>query len=383
MRLLPPLTAAAVALVLYVAVFERDRLTGGETMAPPAPAARQPDTAPAQDAAAAQPVSVVVLQSTARQVENAVIARGRTEAARQVEVRAQTSGLVVSEPLRRGAFVAAGQELCRLDPGTRAAQAAEAQARLSEARARLTQAETDFEAANRLNEGGFASETRRISAAAALESARAGLQSAEAAVAIARTEIERLSIAAPFEGLLETDTAELGALVQAGGACATVIQLNPIKIVGYLPEADVANVDVGAKAGARLLSGQEVAGRVTFLSRSADPATRTFRVEILVENTDLAIRDGQTAEILIAAEGVAAHLVPASALTLDGEGRLGLRLAEADDHAGFAPVTILRDTVEGALVTGLPDQARIVIVGQEYIREGTPLSVTYAEGAGQ
>ena len=383
MRLLPPLTAAAVALVLYVAVFERDRLTGGETMAPPAPAASQPDTAPAQDAAAAQPVSVVVLQSTARQVENAVIARGRTEAARQVEVRAQTSGLVVSEPLRRGAFVAAGQELCRLDPGTRAAQAAEAQARLSEARARLTQAETDFEAANRLNEGGFASETRRISAAAALESARAGLQSAEAAVAIARTEIERLSIAAPFEGLLETDTAELGALVQAGGACATVIQLNPIKIVGYLPEADVATVDVGAKAGARLLSGQEVAGRVTFLSRSADPATRTFRVEILVENTDLAIRDGQTAEILIAAEGVAAHLVPASALTLDGEGRLGLRLAEADDRAGFAPVTILRDTVEGALVTGLPDQARIVIVGQEYIREGTPLSVTYAEGAGQ
>lgn len=378
MRIVPPLTAAAVAASLYLAVFERDRLmalTGAD-----APAAKGATTVqtPAGDAAdeGGGPVAVVAITSVAAEVQNAVRARGRSEAARQVEVRSETSGLVVSDPLRRGAFVSEGQVLCRLAPGTRAAQAAEAQARLREARARLTEAQTNFDTANRLNEGGFASETRRIAAGAALESARAGLQSAEAGVAASQAEIDRLTILAPFAGLLETDTAEIGSLLQPGGACATVIQLDPVKIVGFVPEADVDKISVGAMAGARFLSGLEVAGRVTFLSRSADPATRTFRVEVTVPNAGLEIRDGQTAEMLIASASVRAHLLPASCLTLDNDGRLGVRLADDDSRARFAPVTVLRDTPQGVYVTGLPDQARVITVGQEFVADGTPLKVT-------
>lgn len=371
MRILPPLTAAAVAVVLYVAVFQR------ETLVPPAtedsPAA-EPSPSLAEDNA----VSVVAIRSTAQSVADAILTRGRTEAARQVEVKSQTSGLVLSEPLRRGAFVTKGQTLCQLEPGTRAAQAAEAQARLAEARARLAAAETEFDAANRLNEGGYASDTRRISAQADLESARAGVQSAEAGVAAITVEINHLVLSAPFEGLLETDTAELGSLLQPGNACAIVIQLNPIKIVGFLPEAEVDRVTVGAIAKARLVTGREVAGRVTFLSRSADAATRTFRVEITAENADLSIRDGQTAELVIAAEGVQAHLVPASSLTLDDQGRLGLRVVTPENTTAFTPVAVLRDTTEGVYVTGLPETADIVTVGQEFVRDGSKVAVTYA-----
>ena len=78
--------------------------------------------------------------------------------------------------------------------------------------------------------------------------------------------------------------------------------------------------------------GAQVVGKVTFLSRSADPTTRTFRVEIEVPNKELKIRDGQTAEILIGAAGAQAHLVPGSALTLNNDGALGLR---AVDDAGI------------------------------------------------
>nr|WP_276612525.1 HlyD family efflux transporter periplasmic adaptor subunit [Pseudorhodobacter turbinis] len=91
-----------------------------------------------------------------------------------------------------------------------------------------------------------------------------------------------MTLSAPFDGLLETDTAELGALLQPGSSCATVIQLDPIKMVGFLAETDVDKVSVGAMAQARLASGREAVGRVTFLSRSADPLTRTFRVEVTV-----------------------------------------------------------------------------------------------------
>lgn len=385
MRIVPPLTAVAVAAALYLAVFERERLMALTADASSAQAP-SPDAAPAAAPAAAadgtaRRVAVVAIPSTAAEVQNGVLARGRSEAARQVEVRSETSGLVVSDPLRRGAFVSEGQVLCRLAPGTRAAQAAEAQARLSEARARLTEAETNFGTAIRLNEGGFASETRRIAAGAALETARAGLQSAEAGVAAIETEIDRLTLLAPFSGLLETDTAEIGSLLQTGGACATVIQLDPVKIVGFVPETDVDKISVGAMAGARFLSGREVAGRVTFLSRSADPATRTFRVEVTVPNAALDIRDGQTAEMLIASSGVRAHLLPASSLTLDDDGTLGVRLVAEDGTARFAPVTVLRDTPQGVYVTGLPDQVQVITVGQEYVAEGAALDVTLSPAA--
>jgi multidrug efflux system membrane fusion protein len=228
---------------------------------------------------------------------------------------------------------------------------------------------------------------------AAVESARAGVNSAqsgvsaaasgvlaaEAAVEMAAREIGRLTLTAPFDGLLETDTAELGALLQPGAPCATVIQLDPIKLVGFLAETDVDKASVGAMARARLASGVETAGRVTFLSRSADPATRTFRVEVTVANEALTIRDGQTAELMIAVEGKPAHLLPGSALTLNDDGRLGLRVVDADSRAVFVPVTLLRDTVDGVWVTGLDDSVDVIVVGQEFVTDGVAVDVTFKE----
>ncbi|HMO08017.1 MAG TPA: efflux RND transporter periplasmic adaptor subunit, partial [Paracoccaceae bacterium] len=103
-----------------------------------------------------------------------------------------------------------------------------------------------------------------------------------------------------------------------------------------------------------------------------------FRVDVTVPNPDLHIRDGQTAEMLIAAEGRMGHIVPASALTLDDNGRLGLRLVDAG-VAGFAPVQMLRDTTSGVWVTGLPDEAEIIVVGQEFVADGAAVAVTLRE----
>ncbi len=310
------------------------------------------------------PASVVALRSVARPFEDQIVLRGRTEADRRVEVRAEIAGLVASAPIRKGAEVAKGAPLCALDPGERPAA-------LAEARAAVRQMEAEYDAAQRLSLKGFTAETDTLTREARLEAARAQLMRAE-------IDMRRLEIAAPFDGLLESDTAELGALLQPGALCATLIALDPILLVGFAAERDVDRLTVGAPARARLVNGRVVDGAIRFVSRAADEATRTFRVEIAAPNAALDIRDGMTAEIVIALRSAPAHLAPQSALTLDDAGRLGVRLA---DHgvARFAPVTILADGPDGVWLDGLPPEAEIIVVGQEFVSDGHPLSVTYAE----
>ena len=430
MRIVPLITALLVAALLFGLVIERERLFALVQDLSPRDAVEEP----VETADAAEPVAedtteavedgvirVMARRSVAREVGTQVRLRGETEAARQVSVVAETSGKIVSPPLRKGAFVQEGDLLCSVDPGTRNSSLAEAQARLAEAQARrpevearipeaqarlaeaqarLEEARINATAASRLSEDGFASQTRVANTEAAVQSAQASIttaeagvkaaeagldalqasiESAQAAVERAQTDIDRLQITAPFSGVLETDTAELGSLLQPGGLCATVIQLDPIKVVGFVPENEINRVEVGAMAGARLNQGTEVQAQVTFLSRSADPTTRTFRVELTVPNPELAIRDGQTAEILIQSDGVLAHVLAASSLTLNDDGTLGVRTINADSRVEFMPVTVLRDSPEGVFVTGLPEEVDVITVGQEFVTEGVEVAPSFEE----
>lgn len=431
MRVVSLILAILVATALYMWVIERDAtraifsggMSDGNTGSELTTVASDEETSTAPGDAETKPlITVVARKSVARDIDSAVILRGQTEAARQVDVRAETSATVVSPPLRKGAFVEEHTLLCELDPGTRAAKllearaqlieakaraaeaesrVPEAKARVKEARARLEEALVNQNAARRLSEGGYAAETRvknadadHASAEASVEAALSGvtaaesgiqaaaaaIESATASVAAAETELERLKIRAPFAGLLESDTAELGSLLQPGSLCATVIQLDPMKLVAFVPETEVNRIQVGAMAFAQLAAGgSDVQGNVSFLSRSADPTTRTFRIEIEVDNTDLRIRDGQTVEIAISAAGAKAHLLPASALTLNDAGKLGLRTVSEAGVVDFAPVELLRDSAQGVWLAGLPDEINVIVVGQEFVTAGVIVAASFQE----
>jgi multidrug efflux system membrane fusion protein len=360
MRLYPLLTAVFVIFALYLMVFERAALVAfasGDKVA-------EIEAEILASTLSADAVSVVAFKSVAQNVDSGVVLRGRTEAARNVTVRAETSGLVVSEPLPKGSAIEAGQLLCRLDPGTKAAK-------LAEAKARLAEAAVNNRAASRLAESGFGSETQAIARAAALEGAQAGVELAE-------KEIERLNITAPFAGHLVSDVAELGSLLQPGSECAQIVKLDPIRLVGFVPETEIDRLSEGALAGARLSNGTTVQGQVTYLALSADPQTRTFRVEVEVPNPNLKIREGGTADIFVSVAGEKAHLLPQSAMTLNDNGELGVRSVR-DGRAAFVPVRIVRDTVDGVWLAGLPQEADVIIVGQEYVTEGRKVTVTYQE----
>lgn len=430
MKLISILTALIVAAVLYAVVLDRERLMGWARGGAPEEAASAEASADASEDApiAAEPpvqgaVSVMARHSQAQQIDDAVLLRGETQPSREVEVLSEASGRVISTPLRKGSLVEEGAVLCELDPGTTGAALVEAEARLAEARAQrpqveaalpeaeallaqaeaaVAEAEINLTAARELSQGGYSSRTSVASAEAkmraaeasvrsaeaGLEAARAGtdsleasIQSAEAAVATARKAVGNLTITAPFGGVLESDTAELGLLMSTTGnaTCAHVLQLDPIRLVGYAPEADVTRIHLGARAGAQLTGGETRAGTVTFVSRQADETTRTFRVEVTLENPDLTLRAGQTARILIEADGAQAHLLPQSALTLNDEGRMGLRTVSAEQTAQFVPVSILRDTPDGVWIAGLPDSVDVITLGQEYVTDGVPVAPSYQE----
>lgn len=408
MRYFSLIAAFAVAAALYFAFVDREtaRALIGATESE-ASTQNQPETA-LPEPLPSNRVRVLAKTFEAQTIDTAVTLRGQTRAAREVDVKSETSAIVISEPLRKGQYVSEGTDLCRLDTGARAAALEQAQAQLDEARARvpeaqamleqsqaqLKEAEINENASSRLSDSGFASTTRVAnaeanvataraaveSALAGLRAAEAGIEAAEAAVASAEKEIEQLVIKAPFPGLLESDTAELGALLQPGALCATVIQLNPIKLVAFVPETEVNRVKVGAIATARLATGQnDVTGEVTFLSRAADETTRTFRVEIEVDNSDLSLSDGQTADIQISGEGAEAHLIPQSALTLNDDGVLGIRAVNDASEVVFHPIRILRDTTDGVWVAGLPAVVDVIILGQEYVIAGVKVDATYGD----
>lgn len=357
MKIVPILSALVVLAGVYIFIFERDRFL-------PAPTEAEvvTQTAPIQTGERAVPV--VIQASTAQPISSGVVLRGRTEATRRVDVRAETTGVVVSSPLPSGSMVSEGQVMCELDPGTRNAQ-------LAQARAALEEAKLNDQASATLAQRGFGSENAAAARRAQLEAAMAAVQQAE-------TELERLRIKAPFAGTLETETAELGSLLQPGSACATIMSLDRVRFVGFAPEREIARITVGSPIQARLIDDREVMGNVTFVANSADPQTRTFRVEAEVANTDRSLRDGVTAEISIAISAGNAHFLPQAALTLDDAGQIGVRIVR-ESMAYFVPTTVIRDEMDGVWLGGLPDQVDVIVVGQEFVNDGRTVRAVRAE----
>ena len=124
------------------------------------------------------------------------------------------------------------------------------------------------------------------------------------------------------------------------------------------------------------VSGITTKGKVSFISKQADRVTKTFRVEILADNNDELIRDGETIQIQINLESNNAHLLPQSVLTLNDEGDLGVRTV-VNKTVQFFKVKILRDQKNGLLLTGLPDNVDVITVGQECVVDGQKVNISY------
>ena len=311
-----------------------------------------------------RPLTHVRARVVRAQQQNArVTLRGWTANKRTVEVKAETSGRVLARPVEKGQRVAEGQVLCRIAMDDR-------QAQVTEANEAVNQARIEHEGAMKLKDRGLVSETL-------VATSKARLAAAQAQLAHSELEAEHTGVRAPFAGLIENTHVEVGAFVQPGTPCATVIDLDPMLLVGRISERDVHAVALGGQAEGRLLSGELVSGKVTFVGKQSDPGTRTYPVEVQVPNPDYTLRSGITTEIHVSIGTELAHKVSPSLLALDDEGRIGLRTLDRNNQVEFHLVQVISDDGGSVWVSGLPEVATLVTVGQELVVPGERVDVTF------
>ena len=188
-------------------------------------------------------------------------------------------------------------------------------------------------------------------------------------------ELNRTEVKSPFSGYIES-VVKPGNFIERGQVCATIIQLDPIIFVAEVPEISIAKVKVGQNVDINLVTGQKVSGILSFVSKSASPATKTFRVEVEIQNKDGLIKDGLTADLIIKTDKVKAHKISPSILILDDDGKLGVRITNTENIVEFYEIEIVQDSPEGLRATGIPEGSNIIIQGQGFVEEDQLVQVT-------
>jgi membrane fusion protein, multidrug efflux system len=285
-----------------------------------------------------------------------VTANGVTAASKRVDARARTSGTIMESAFTQGQTVKSGDVLCKLDLASREAD-------LAEAKASVASAKRDFEATEKLAKDSYATQAK-------LSSDKARLDAAQAVLTRAETDVGYLDIKAPVDGVLIEKPAEAGNLLAVGGLCATISKLDPLLVTVQISESYIPYVVEGMTAKAKLATGEEVGGKVSFISKTADLATRTFKVELEVANPGERMREGVTTELSVGLPPQLAQKLPGSVLILNDAGKFGVRVLNADNTTQFTPVEVIAQDTDGMWVTGLASSVKLVVLGQDYVRDG-------------
>lgn len=341
---------AALAVIVIGIWFMLNSADSGTAAAPEASPAKSERALPA----------VTYRTVTAQLHKNRYSLYGRTEANREVSVKAETAGLVIRTPLAEGARAVKGQILCQQDVDAR-------QARVDQARAQLASAEFDMRSTKTLVEKGYRSEIQLSNQQAQLDGARAAVKSAE-------IELDNVNMRAPFGGLYERQMAEVGDYLAPGQPCGLLLELNPLIVASDLSEGQLAHVKEGLPADIKLATGEQLTGKVRFIEARANSMTRTFRAEIAVPNPNMTLKAGITATVSLRAGEALAHNVPARVISLDNSGQVGVRYLTGDNIVRFAATKTIDEDSSGLWVTGLPETVRIITQGQDYVSVGTQVA---------
>jgi len=282
--------------------------------------------------------------------------RALTEPNRTVNLVAQISGKISGSLAEEGSMVKQGDVVCRVATEDRVL-------RRDQAAAALRQAQIAYQGALALKTNGYQSELAISQSRAALETARANVKRAE-------LNVEFLNITAPFDGIIESRQVELGDYVMPGSSCATLVELDPLKVTSMANENEINKIHLSSMASADILGVGVLEADINYLSRQADSRTRGYRLESRVGNPGSAIRGGLTARLTIFSDGVPAHYIPASATLLDDRGQIAVRVLTERNTVQSVNVVVLGEERDGLWVSGLPRESVLVTVGQNYVIDG-------------
>lgn len=318
--------------------------------------------------AEAELTNVRVKTITAEPFVNDVVLTGITEASRTVTLRSEIEGMVTEMPAEKGEAVAEGDALMVLDVRERAE-------RLKEARERVKQREIEYNAAANLAQKGFNSKVRVAQSKADLEEARALLKQAE-------LDLGNTSITAPFDSVVFDTDVEIGDFLRVGDEIVRLVDLDPITVSGYVTEHSMEGIKKGNTARIVFINKGEIEGTVSYVAPAANPETRTFAIEVTIDNPENKIVEGMTVEIFLPMPEQQLHKISPSILSLNDDGQVGVKMLDEQNVVSFVPVQIVADKADYMLIDGLPATARVITVGQDFVVDGQTVEPTESESDG-
>ena len=344
------------------------------------------------------------------QIDQSIVLQGQTTHNKKIDVKSKTTGNIIGIAFNRGDKVSKGDELIKISIENRNELLNSAKKdlerlnkelelnkknkinRLSQNKELIKLYEIEFASAKQLIDKGLSSKSKLSLASFNLANARSDQEdiminfesqksSIEAQIASFKSQlknieldIENTFINAPFSGIISKKMVEESEYINPGNTLFTIIDLNPIKIQGYLSEFDVNKVNLGTKAVIENTNGIKKIGEISFISPSAETSTRTFEITIKADNADISFKSGITTKIIIAGSELKAHKIPPSILTLQDDGTVGVKAIDKDNNVVFYPTTSVKDTIDGIWVSGLPDIVNLIVTGQEYVSVGESIN---------
>jgi multidrug efflux pump subunit AcrA (membrane-fusion protein) len=350
--------------------------------------------------------------------QDSVTASGSVEGSETTDVAFQVTGKVARVLVEEGQHVSRGQLLAELEPTDyrNALDAANAQRQMAEALAQkadagprkqeveearidLNRQEDEYKRMRFLVERKSLppNDFQKIEAAyntareryqmavegTRLEDRHAAVAQALAAKAQASEESKRLSdtrLLAPITGNISMRRVEPGQTVASGAPVLSIVNLNPAKVRMGVPEAEIGKVKRGAKADISLpsLEGRSFEGQVEIIGVSAETASRTYTVKIVVPNPGPVLLAGMVAEARIFGSAKAQALtIPGEAIVRDPQGAPNVYVYHPDRHRVYARRIEVGPPIGGEVQirSGLNSDEQIVVAGQQKLREGTAVQI--------
>ena len=283
---------------------------------------------------------------------------GFSEASRIVIIKSQVEGKVSSKTFEKGKFYKAGSQLVLVDPEDKIAK-------LKEMEALLNQRKKEYEVAEKLFEKGFRSEVK-------LSESRTNFENALALFEKSQVELNNTKILTPFDSTIEDSYVELGDYVKKGDNIAKIVDLDPIFIKINVTENEIGNLRLNQKTLIKI-SDNSYKGHINYISKTSDPLTRNFKVEIQINNANKKIISGLSSEVIISLSEEDAYLIPSSLISLDNQGKIGVKVVK-EKKVSFLTVDIISDTGNGYWINSNSNKNledyMLITQGHEYVTEG-------------
>lgn len=306
---------------------------------------------------------------------------GTIEALRKINITPEVAGKITKIYVEEGDRVQEGQLLAELDTRAIRLQLEQAEAALAVAEASYKDSRRNFERMERLKGEKAVSDQQYEQVRLLFESAEAQRQQARAALNLARYQLDVSMMEAPFSGIIASKNAEVGDVINPlmGGlfptsGVVTLMDFSQVKIKVDVSQSDITRIEKGQPAFLRVtaLPDKIFEGRVSLVNITADPLSKKFRVEVRIENPDLALRPNTFGEVTLEVSShEGALVIPQSAIIEDR-----YVFVAQQNRAEKREVNLgLQNTELVEVLSGIKEGEQVIIEGNYGLEDGSEIEV--------